>query len=817
MKRKTLFTLAMASILMLSLPLRAWADGSNEVTEDSCQQTQSYPLATEAIPASEMTYDSVAQRFVVQEPTMKTSSPHRSNAAMGVQTRASSGYWEDGVQYSYYGDQLSSDDMDAMKEIVNPWKEKFTDLDVEGILTQAPGRETWYMQINGVDNDDIDDLDGTMRIYNDIGSTYNYKTIAIDGTALRGNTHIQRIVFEDCASGSANANTMLKMVIHDGAFQNCSNLRELYMYYTVTDGTNHEQMLKPTDVYIGSNVFDGCHADFRITVDPLVYKMFLDDPNWSKYADYIVPSSNAHIVEEEGGVMYGYFGNQLSSSKKDEMKTLLGHWEAQFKYLDVDSLLSPAPGKETWYMQIVGVNNDEIDAADGEMRIYNDIGTTYNYKTIAIDSTALRGNEHIERVVFEDCASASENANTMLQMVIHDGAFKDCKNLKEFNMFYLVSEGDNNYQMLYPWDVYIGKNVFDGCDEDFRIVVAPELYNFFIGDKNWGQYADRIVAADYMPTLYEPVTHEGVTYDYASKSLNILPTSELIRMQSSWWNAAIVGAELAITIATWGWANVATGTAKATSSLNAKAWLEYVKQGVINAEIKVNDAIWENLGTLAVREAKMRLYHATLAVELAEEAVANVVTTNAYYMMAAGVTATSAAGINGLSYVANTIAPRTIVDAERPVAADRKQAHHLSHVCEGCGGQGNRDAVQRHRYCLQLQDCGDWELCLPRQEKFEDYQIQRCEHGRDVCPNDCRGPRQGVQGMYQPRDFGLDHVEQLHPTLCTPRSRKLYRLRRRHFRRLRYEQTEDSHRQRKVRRICRKYCLGQVQGQFRSS
>ena len=276
---------------MLSLPLRAWADGSNEVTEDSCLQTQSYPLATEAIPASEMTYDSVAQRFVVQEPTMKTSLPHRSNAAMGVQTRASWGYWEDGVQYSYYGDQLSSDDMDAMKEIVNPWKEKFTDLDVEGILTQAPGEETWYMQITGVDNDDIDDLDGTMRIYNDIGSTYNYKTIAIDGTALRGNTHIQRIVFEDCASGSANANTMLKMVIHDGAFQNCSNLRELYMYYTVTDGTNHEQMLKPTDVYIGSNVFDGCHEDFRIVVDPLVYKMFLADPNWNKYADYIVASN----------------------------------------------------------------------------------------------------------------------------------------------------------------------------------------------------------------------------------------------------------------------------------------------------------------------------------------------------------------------------------------------------------------------------------------------------------------------------------------------------------------------------------------------
>jgi hypothetical protein len=680
MKRKTLFTLATASILMLSLPLRAWADGSNEVTEDSCLQTQSYPLATEAIPASEMTYDSVAQRFVVQEPTMKTSSPPRSNAAMGVQTRASWGYWEDGVQYSYYGDQLSSDDMDAMKEIVNPWKEKFTDLDVEGILTQAPGEETWYMQITGVDNDDIDDLDGTMRIYNDIGSTYNYKTIAIDGSALRGNTHIQRIVFEDCASGSANANTMLKMVIHDGAFQNCSNLRELYMYYTVTDGTNHEQMLKPTDVYIGSNVFDGCHEDFRIVVDPLVYKMFLADPNWNKYADYIVASNYTPTdFEEEDGVKYGYFGHQLSSSKIDEMKTLLEPWTTEFRNLDLDQLLVGAPNKETWYMQIVGVDNNKIAAANGEMRIYNDIGTTYNYKTIAINSTALQGNENIQKVVFEDCASGLDNANTRLKMVIHDGAFQNCSNLKEFNMYYLATDGDNRYEMLYPTDVLVGSDVFDGCHQDFRIVVAPQLYDMYISDPNWSQYADKIVASDYMPTIYDPITHEGVTYDYASKSLNSLPTSELTRLQSSWWNAAIIGVEVAIAIATWGSANAATTSAKAAAQLTAEAARQTAintAQTTLNAAVQtalsetaklttIINATWQpgmtlsSISSTALTTALNNVSIASTALAAKEVAVAAAVTNYSYYMMAAGISAASAAGVGGLTYVANTVGKKT--------------------------------------------------------------------------------------------------------------------------------------------------------------
>ena len=328
---------------------------------------------------------------------------------------AEAAYTENGVKYGYFGDELSSDDMAEMKNILAPWASEFANLDIDGILAPDPDDETWYLQIVGVDNEDLDERNGEMRIYNDIGSTWDYKTISIDGTALRGNAHIKKIVFEDCASGSANANTRLKMVIHDGAFQGCKNLKEISMYYLVTDGTNYYDKLYPTDVYIGSNVFDGCHEDFRIVVDLDVYDDFVKDPNWSKYADKIVAQSHTPSADKPTiikGVKYGYFGDQLSSNDSVKMRQIVEPWTAEFRNLDMDLLLEPDPEDETWYMQIVGVDDSYIQNANGELRIFNDIGDTYDYKTISIDRYAMSDNEHIKKVVFEDCSSASANADS---------------------------------------------------------------------------------------------------------------------------------------------------------------------------------------------------------------------------------------------------------------------------------------------------------------------------------------------------------------------------------------------------------------------
>ena len=348
----------------------------------------------------------------------------------------------------------------------------------------------------------------------------------------------------------------------------------------------------------------------------------------------------------EKGVIYGYFGNQLSSKSMGEMQQLVEPWIAKFWNLDVDKLLAPEPDKETWYMQIVGVDNDDLDDLNGEMRIYNNIGEIWNYKTVSIDSLALRGNEHIKSVVFEDCFAALSNAHNMLNMVIHDGAFKDCKNLKTFNMFYLVTEGENYIKLLHPSDVYVGKKVFDGCHEDFRIQVAPQLYDEFVSDPNWSQYADKIVALDYLPTVYNPITHEGVVYDYAAKTLNSLPTSELTRLQSSWWNAAIIGVEVAAALVTYGTTSglIASKQQLAAQLVSQGVYQdvakEMVEQMIKESAVQLVDEIGGELVNL-VRSEAMRIFMERAA------------TTR---LAAIGVGIGSAAATNGLDYLANTMA-----------------------------------------------------------------------------------------------------------------------------------------------------------------
>ena len=217
--------------------------------------------------------------------------------------------------------------------------------------------------------------------------------------------------------------------------------------------------------------------------------------------------------------------------------------------------------------------------------------------------------------------------------------------------------------------------MFDGCHPDFRIVVAPQLYNIFTTDANWSRYADRIVASDYMPTKYDPITVDGVTYDYAANSLNTLPTSELTRLQSSWWNAAIIGVEVAIAVATWGTANAATTSAQTTAqaavntaqaALNkatetilteGSKFITTVSDMMVNSGLPLKGFSGMMFTPSATALSNFSLASATLTAK--EAALAAAMSNYTYYMMAAGISAGSAAGINGLNYVANTVGKKT--------------------------------------------------------------------------------------------------------------------------------------------------------------
>ena len=437
--------------------------------------------------------------------------------------------------------------------------------------TSNNGKTTVYkVHVIGPDADYIKNHDGIAYLYKDIGQTYAYTTTKIWSRSFDGCEDLKSVKIYDIMPSATKNYLDLNIEIGDSAFVNCPNLKFFDVVMNSVDEKDHFEVIHPSQMPIGKDAFAGS-PNVRIRVAKKVYSEFLNDEKWSQYANLIEPYDFEMADYKEGGAVYSMWrtddGQTYYCSKDSaEMEKIVEPWAAEFRNLEPEKLLALDSDKTQWYTHITGLDDDYLQKHDGELRIYNDIGTSYNFKTLAIDSVQLRGNENIKKIVFEDCASGSANTHTMLKMVIHNGAFKNCKNLKELNMFYLSTKGDNLMKSLTPSDVYIGENVFDGVSEDFRIVVDPELYSSFMLDANWSQYKDKIVATQYMPTVYSPIKHEGITYDYASNTLNSLPTSSLLRMQSSLWNIATIAVEVALIVATSGSASAASSASSSASA-----------------------------------------------------------------------------------------------------------------------------------------------------------------------------------------------------------------------------------------------------------
>lgn len=440
--------------------------------------------------------------------------------------------------------------------------------------TSNNGKTTVYkVHVIGPDADYIKNHDGIAYLYKDIGQTWAYTTTKIWARSFDGCDDLQSVKIYDIMPSATKNFLDLNIEIGDSAFVNCPNLKFFDVVMNSVDEKDHFEVIHPSQMPIGKDVFAGS-PNVRIRVARSVYEEFTNDTNWSKYANLIEPYDFEMADFKEGGAVYTMYrsedGQRYYCSKDSaEMEKIVEPWAAAFRNLEPDKLLALDSDKIQWYTHITGADDNYLQKHDGELRIYNDIGTSYNYKTLAIDSIPFRGNENIKKIVFEDCASGSANTHTMLKMVIHNGAFKNCKNLKELNMFYLSTKGTNEMKYLTPKDVYIGENVFDGVDKDFRIVVAPEVYSDFITDANWGQYKNMIVASQYMPTAEADIVEEGVTYGYAANTLNSLPTSTVAHLQSSMWNLAIFAAEAVLAVASDGVSSALASSANAGSAAAA--------------------------------------------------------------------------------------------------------------------------------------------------------------------------------------------------------------------------------------------------------
>lgn len=428
-------------------------------------------------------------------------------------------FTEDGVKYAYERNH------DATGTIVEKKSTKSSS-------------KVQMVQVVGCDDSKIQSKSGVLKVYQDIGETYNYNTTRILGGSFKNNENIKQVVFEEIMSDASDSYYDLGIAIGDSAFANCKNLEYFDVVLSSTKNKKHYTSIHAREMPLGEGVFDGC-PNLKIRIPGPMMDEFRTDSTWSKYKDLFVETDFNITAFTEGGVTYSYYissdGKKYYTNKDaDEMTTVLKPYVSQIRKFTADQVLDANNSNTIYYIYASGVDNDAIKNKGGELRIYNDIGTYYNYKTISVSATAFRNNENIKKIVFEDCASNVSNANTMISLFIPNGTFQGCKNLKELNLYYLQTDDNNRYYALKPSEVFIGSNVFDGVDENFRIVVSPEYYTDYMTDANWSQYAKYIVASEYLPTNKAGKTVEGLTYDYAATSLNTIPTSTMSALQLSY-------------------------------------------------------------------------------------------------------------------------------------------------------------------------------------------------------------------------------------------------------------------------------------------
>ncbi len=486
------------------------------------------------------------------------------------------------------------------------------------------GSDVTMVHVIGCDNSKISDNGGVLKIYQDIGETYNYNTTKVWANSFKGNTNVKHVKFEEIMSDARNSYYDLKIELGDSAFANCQNLEYFDVVLSSDKGNNHYSVIHPKQMPIGKGAFDGC-TNLKIRIPEAVYEEFVADDDWNVYRDKFEKTSFDFNKFTEAGVTYSYYVSQdgdttYTNKNQDAMESIVSTWMSEYRNFKTSSVLVPDNDETIYYLKATGVDNDAIDNLNGEMRIYNDIGTTYNYKTIALSSTGFQNNEHIKSIVFEDCASNVSNAHTQLSFVIPDKTFKGCSNLKELNMYYLVTEGDNHYDAIKPSEIFIGKNVFDGVDPSFRIKVYPDFYNDFITDANWSQYKDIIESSDYLPTTEEDITRDGLTYSFVSNSLNSTATTTTVREDASLLNIPIVIAEVASVV--YSAYSIYKSVASAAEKAAAKTALTEAEQ-VAQKEIeKISTKLAENTETFRnVANGLGAIQYDDYAIEVAKNAV----------------------------------------------------------------------------------------------------------------------------------------------------------------------------------------------------
>ena len=434
--------------------------------------------------------------------------------------------------------------------------------------------------IVGYDEDKFDS-DG-VQIHNDLYNTglinfRNHSRLGIIAPrAFAGSTKLKSLYFKDTGNDIFNALVGFDFMIDEEAFKDCPNLEEIKMMEYITRGDNHWEALKADQVFsIAANAFDGS-PKARISCHRSEYQNYLNSDTWRPFRNRIIIYDATVEDETVNGVKYHYYRNAnetkplTNNDKKEMMDNHLRIWNADYKNFNAADLLQINDDATVYYTYVVGVDNGDIDDANGVMRIYNDMGSNYNYKTLALGRNAIKGNTHVKAIEFYQTNGNGENSHSDLKMVIQNGAFAGCKNLKELRMFYYVQDGKDHWENLGPQDVIPGDNIFslptlesaktmtdeeysEACQNmnpDFKVLVSTDRFQEFLDDPNWEPYRDYIEPVEFDPTNRRKDYNEnGLNYSYMTNPGGVLQTSQVVSQDVSWWTVPRIAVEVLLTVA----------------------------------------------------------------------------------------------------------------------------------------------------------------------------------------------------------------------------------------------------------------------------
>ena len=475
------------------------------------------------------------------------------------------------------------------------WEFESSDADANLIVKDSNGKASEITVITGYKESDYNS-DG-VQIHNDlVGDWRNHTHLGLIAPhAFRNSKALKSLYFKDTDANNYNALLPFDFTIETGAFENCTNFKELKMMQYTTRGDNHWEALSPGQVtFLADDAFDGC-TNLKISVQADKYQDYFSSPVWKKHKSRFIiyeATTEDFIVN---GVKYHWYRSfdqtedlKNDESGKEKMLQQIRIWNADYQQFNAASLLDTKDDCNVYYASIIGVNDSDIDGAGGTMRIFNDPGSYYNYKTIVLNRDAIAGNTHVKNIEFWQTNGRSENSFSDLKMVIPNGAFKGCTNLKELRLFYYVQDGDDRWTALGPKDIIPGDNIFglesvgpDDINEDydfaskpkipegFKIIVAPELYPDFMDDPNWRPYLGYIEPTEYIPARSDDFTLNGLTYRYMTSPGGIMQTSQVVSQDVSWWTAPRIAIEVALMVATMSSTLAGTTAAQQQAGLQA--------------------------------------------------------------------------------------------------------------------------------------------------------------------------------------------------------------------------------------------------------